>query len=102
MKLNITQWLNSNRNILGWLLCAGSLVACFALQLRDKPIDLTVLVPAIIGIYVSGETVKRVGTVNAAARDPKADLESIVRTISGREKEPSSNHESASKVDFPD
>lgn len=100
--MNVTLWLNANRNLLGWILCAGALVGVFVLAFTcEKPMDLTILVPAILGVYVSGEAAKRVGTVMAAARDPSADLESIVRVVSGREKPVPSEPAQASRVDSP-
>lgn len=104
--MNVTKWLNNNRNILGWLLCAGSLVGVFALAFTcEKGVDLTLLVPAILGVYISGESVKRVGTVMAAAKDPNADTEDVIRMLTGREKptaKPASEVESTARPDSPE
>ena len=46
-------------------------------------IDLTLLLPAILGIYVTNRTAEKVSTHWAASKDPTADTEKVIEMISG-------------------
>jgi hypothetical protein len=48
-----------------------------------KGIDLTVLLPALLGIYVTNRTAEKVSTHWAASKDADADTEKVIEMISG-------------------
>ena len=71
------------KNYLSFVLCFTALLGTLALGYL-KEIDVGFLIPAILGVYVSGRTTEKVMTIQAAANDPTASTEKVIGMVNGQ------------------
>lgn len=72
------------KNKLSFILTLLSIIGVFVLAWY-KNIDIQVLLPSILGIYVIGRTTTNVSTTWAASKDPSADTLKAVEMIDKKE-----------------
>lgn len=75
--MNWNLWFKDNRSFLLTLLCiVGSLTLAFV-----KDLDVTMLLPALLGIYVTKRATEKVSAHVNARKDVDADLSDIIKTL---------------------
>jgi len=62
---------------LGFILTLISIVGCLTLC-WFKGIDISLTLPTLLGIYISGKTVERTAAVMSVAKDPAADTRQVI------------------------
>lgn len=72
------------KNKLSFILTLLSIVGVFVLAWY-KNIDIQMLLPSILGIYVIGRTTSSVSTTWAASKDPNADTLKAIEMIDKKE-----------------
>jgi hypothetical protein len=69
-----------------FMLCLLALVGVLALLWFGKipGASADFLVPAILGVYVTGESAKKISAHRAASADPNANTESVILALEGK------------------
>jgi len=91
-----------------FMLCAAALLGVLVLLWFQKipGTSADFLVPAILGVYVTGESAKKISAHRAASSDPNANTESVILALEGRSPSvsptPSAERANSAAVDSPD
>lgn len=71
------KWFKDNRSFILTFICiSGSIALAF-----KKDVDLSLLLPSLLGIYVTGRTSEKVSAHFNARKDEDADLADIIKTL---------------------
>ena len=69
-----------------FVLCLIALLGCLVLLWFGKipGTSADFLVPAILGVYITGESAKKISAHRAASQDPSANTESVILALEGK------------------
>ena len=80
--MKFQRWLKDNRGFVLTLICiCGSLV----LKSQGRDLDLDILLPSILGIYITGRTSEKVSAHINSRLDPDADLADVIKTLDNQD-----------------
>jgi hypothetical protein len=66
--------------ILAFTAVIGSLILCYL-----KGIDITFLLPSLVGTYIAGRTVEKASAHWATMKDPDGDIEKVIQALEGKD-----------------
>jgi hypothetical protein len=81
-----TKWYNRFKDNRTFLMCAVSIVGVIGLNFYNG-LDISILLPTIIGIYATSRTTQKVSAHYNARQDTDSDLDNIIKTMDNSETE---------------